>query len=184
MKTNKLKSISSKEVQNYILTVAWRILSDDLDKEETLKNDFSRPLFERFRDELGQYLLTVEKNRVCKPPKKFRNYVFKLSSLIRNNKFEEITKHYIFGYVMYFEKSGSISVIVSYSGLVFVTDYIFDDKDNPRIIIIRPRFFKGLIRKREIANEIEYLLGCAESRKEQQLTEGIRIKIEERYKSE
>lgn len=70
LKNDKLKKTHLGVVSNYFLTVAWRVLWDDLYRLNSYvdSDSFTRDIFEEFCSELKQYLLSIEKGNECQPP--------------------------------------------------------------------------------------------------------------------
>lgn len=182
LETNKFKKISSGLVENYILTVAWRILWDDLYRLNSFSKHFSRPIFEAFCTDLGKYFLTIGKACKEKPPKRFRNYVYPLCELISDETINKILTGCLFGYTMYFKDSNSFSVIVYYAGLVFVTDYLHD---STKYILLgaRPILFRKRYRKNEIIAELHDRFDLFALQYNQGMTPELSSKIEKYYKS-
>ncbi len=63
LETNKFKKISSGLVENYILTVAWRILWDELYRLHSFTDHFSRSIFEEFCADLKRAQIIYRKKR-------------------------------------------------------------------------------------------------------------------------
>lgn len=152
--TNKIKKALSGEVENYLLTVAWRILWDDLYRLDSHVNHFTRGIFEEFCKELGNYLLSIGPSNNSFPPDKFKTYIYKLESLIKNKAIHEMAKGSIFGYSFYEPQDNSIAVIVYYAGLVFVTCYGYDKK---KYVFLgkRPILFKKAFRRKIATKELQ-----------------------------
>lgn len=153
LSTDRIKHKPSGVVENYFLTIAWRVLWDDLYRLNSHSEHFTREIFETFCAELGEYLLSIGSKNSNNPPSKFKTYVYKVDSLIRNKTFIELSKGCVFGYSFYHVRNNSIAVIVYYAGLVFVTYYDYDKK---KYIFIgqRPILFKSLARKKAITDEL------------------------------
>nr|WP_308655926.1 hypothetical protein [uncultured Agathobacter sp.] len=154
LNTNKIKHNLSGEIENYLLTVAWRILWDDLYRLNSHANHFTREIFEEFCKELSDYLLSIGANNNSHPPEKFKTHIYKLESLIKSDAVLELAKGTIFGYSFYESKDYSIAVIVYYAGLVFVTYYNYD-KMKYMFIGQRPIIFKRLARRKIITEELQ-----------------------------
>lgn len=180
LETNKFKKITSGVVENYILTVAWRILWDELYRLHSFTGEFSRLIFEEFCADLGKYLLTIGKACEEKPPKRFRNYVYPLCDLISDEAINKISTGCLFGYVMYFKDSNSFSVIVYYAGLVFVTDYLYD-RTRYTILNTKPILFRKRYRKNEIIAELRYMFGQIALQYNQKMTPELSNKIKKYY---
>lgn len=155
LKTGKITCKTSDMVEKYFLTVTWRVLWYDLYRLNShINNHFFRNIFEAFCNDLGKYLLSMRDNNSY-PPSKFKTYVYKLDSLIKNKDILEFSEGCIFGYSFYQAKYNLISVIVYYAGLVFVTYYNYDKR---RFIIIGQKhcISPAFIKKRLITKELEH----------------------------
>lgn len=178
--TNKIKHKPSGLVENYFLTVAWRILWDDLYRLNSRSDYFAKDIFDCFCAELGDYLLSIGNNNDNYPPKKFKTYVYKLDSLIKDKAINELAKGTLFGYSFFHTRSNSISVIV-YAGLVFVTYYNYD-KRKYMIIGQKPIIFKSLARRKEMIDELKTRFCEMASQYKKVMTPELQQTIQEYYK--
>lgn len=181
LNTNKIKHKLSGLVENYFLTVAWRILWDDLYRLNSRSDHFAKDIFDCFCAELGDYLLSIGNNNDNYPPKKFKTYVYKLDSLIKDKAINELAKGTLFGYSFFHTRSNSISVIVYYAGLVFVTYYNYD-KRKYMIIGQKPIIFKSLARRKEIIDELKTRFCEMASQYKKVMTPELQQTIQEYYK--
>lgn len=104
---------------DYILSVAWRILWDDLYRMNSF-SDHIRDEFERFESDLHDYLL----NHNSKQQSKFLNRIWRLKDLI--NCPQSLEESTLFGYSYYPNALVGCLVLVYYAGLLFVTQYVPD----------------------------------------------------------
>lgn len=81
------------------------------------------------------------------PPNRFVSYVYTLNELVKDNSISKMTESCLFRYSMYFSKNNSFSVIVYYTGLVFVTGYIYN-KDKFVFIGQKPVHSRQWVRKK------------------------------------
>lgn len=153
-------------IDNYIITVAWRILWDELYRLDSFNGQWQRPFFEAFEKDMKNYLNSLGPKNNSYTGSDFINRVYKLTDLIKVPVFAIEFESTLFGYAICFKESYIFSVIVQYAGLVFVTDYI---PHGDRYIIIGKRkriLFKNLFRKKEVRNELyEYLKIMIEQRR-------------------
>lgn len=182
LKNNKLKKTHSGVVNNYFLSVAWRVLWDDLYRLNSYKESFVRDIFEEFCSELRQYLLSIGKGNDCQPPNKFITHVYQLNKLIKNEAVIQFSSGCLFGYSFYSAKTTSVCIIVYYAGLVFVTEYKYD-KRKYIIIGAKPILFKRLAQKKEITEEIKSQFSKMAIQYKSVMTPEMQHKIEKYYKT-
>lgn len=182
MINGKLKNRRSVWVEYYFLSVAWRVLWDDLYRLDSHGQHFSRHIFEDFCDELGQCLLGFKNISISPIPKQFKTRVYKLNRLIKNPAVNQLAEGCIYGYPFYSVGSNSFSVIVYYAGLVFVTDY-FPDKNKYLFLGNKPILFKSLYRKNEITGELERQFFEMAKLYQKVMTPDMRKKISDYYKT-
>lgn len=182
LNSNKLKHNLSGEIENYLLTVAWRILWDDLYRLNSHVDHFTRDIFEEFSKELGDYLLSIGANSNIHPPAKFKTYIYKLESLMKNKAIQEMAIGTLFGYSFYYARDNSIAVIVYYAGLVFVTYYNYD-KNKYIFIGQRPILFKRLVRRQEITKELQLQFSKMAQQYQKVMTPELQRSIQEYYKN-
>ena len=180
LESEKLKNLHSTRVNYYFLSVAWRVLWDDLYRMKSHCEHFSRHIFEEYCDELGKCLLAFKDGANSKIPKQFKTRVYKLNRLIKQSEVNELAKGCIFGYSVFLAKSHSFSVIVYYAGLVFVTDYIPDKR---RYIFLggKPTLFKTRCKKKEVTEELKIQFCEMAQQYKKVMTPDMRKKISERY---
>ena len=181
LSTNKIKNNLSGEVENYLLTVAWRILWDDLFRLNSHSGYFTRNIFEDFSKELGDYLLSIGANNNVHPPVKFKTYIYRLESLIKNKAVYEMAKGTLFGYSFYQARDNSVAVIVYYAGLAFVTYYNYDKK---KYIFIGQSsiLFKELTRRKIITEELQLQFYKMAQQYQKVMTPELQKSIQEYYK--
>ena len=115
-------------LDNYILAVAWRILYDDLYRMNSHEGSVAKHIFDDFCFELGDYLLSLNHSSNEYPPKKFKNTVYRLKTLVKNKNINNLAQGSMFGYTYWDAKANRALVIVYYANLVFVTEYLYDRK--------------------------------------------------------
>lgn len=182
LKTDKLKKTQLGVINNYFLTVAWRVLWDDLYRLNSYVNSFTRDIFEEFCSELKQYLLSIGKGNACQPPSKFTTHVYKLDKLIKNDSIIQFSSGCLFGYSFYSTKTTSAYIIVYYAGLIFVTEYKYD-KRKYIILGAKPILFKRLAQKKEITEEIKLQFSKMALQYKSVMTPEMQHKIEKYYKT-
>lgn len=179
--TNRIQHKPSRVVKNYFLTVAWRILWDDLYRLNSYNDCIIRPVFEDFCTDLRDYLLSIGKNNDRSSSLKFRTYVFKIDSLIKNKAIIELSKGCLFGYSFYHAKNNSIAVIAYYAGLVFVTYYDYD-KEKYVFIGQGPVIFKAVTRRKEIIEEMKRQFSEMALQYKEAMTPELQQSIQDYYK--
>lgn len=183
LQNGKLKNSRSVWVNYYFLSVAWRVLWDDLYRLDSHSQHFSRHIFENFCNELGQCLLSFKDASISPVPKQFKTRVYKLNRLIKDSAIDQLTKGCIFGYSFYSAGSNSFSVIVYYAGLVFVTYYI-PDKQKYIFLGNKPILFKRLYRKKKVTNELKQQFLKMAKQYQKVMTPDMRKKISDYYKKQ
>ncbi len=184
LQTKSVPKIQNDWLDNYILSVAWRVLYDDLYRLNSHTQHFSREIFEDFCEQLRIYLLSVKKEDFCPIPEKFKNRIYSIESFapsIRDNPFVECG---IFGYSVYFNKSNTFAVIVCYAGLAFVTEFV---PDSNRLLIMHmgrsaPPLCRRLAQKAELKNELVTQYTEMLTRYKEVMTPELREKISAFYK--
>lgn len=106
-------------LDDYIYSVCWRILNDDLFRMKSYIDSWERTPFEEFE----RYLKDCFNGKIAKPLDRCENYIYKLESLISNKEIIEISKSLLFGYSYFDIPSQRFMVITYYAGFVFVTTY-------------------------------------------------------------
>ena len=173
LSTGKVAKIKDKNMINdYILSVAWRILWNDLfcqnsfEDKEYIKNEF-----QTFESDLRHYLLGDKKDYL----NRFENSVYTLDSLIKCPK--SIAEGTLFGYSYYPNHYIGCLVIVYYAGLVFVTRY------TPSKSIVMCLGYKAKTNLKEIvAEEISRQFNYIRKQENEVMTPELKRKIAERYK--
>ena len=183
LKNRKLKNRRSVWVNYYFLSVAWRVLWDDLHRLDSHSQHFSRHIFEDFCDELGKCLLAFKDASKSPVPKQFKTRVYELERLIKDSAINQLAEGCIYGYSFYSVESNSFSVIVYYAGLVFVTDYL-PGKRKYLFLGKKPILFKSLYRKREITDELNLQFFEMAKQYQKVMTPDMREKISEYYKKQ
>lgn len=116
-------SSNQQMTDDYILSVAWRVLWDDLYRVNSYNDsDFIRSEFEFFEKELRNYLLNGAKRHYIH----FINRIYKVSELVSN--LQGLDEGTIFGYTYYPNAEIGCLIIVYYAGLVYVTEMKNDRK--------------------------------------------------------
>lgn len=103
-------------IEDYILSVAWRILWDDLYRLNSFEGHI-RSEYESFEENLRDYLL----NDNIRQRESFSNRIYRLKDLISCP--ESFAEGSLFGYCYYPNVQVGCLVLVYYAGLVFVTRY-------------------------------------------------------------
>ena len=155
--------------QDYMLSVAWRILWDDLYRLDSFRDDIFREELGEFEDRLKNYLLSGG-SREC-----FENKVFKLEDLITTS--TNIMERALFGYTVYDPIYGSF-VIVYYAGLVFTTRYV----NSRRMVISIDTDVKSY--EEVVAEEMVYMFSQFRDQLKVHYTPEFQEKIRKRYKIE
>lgn len=170
LETRKIpKDYDKKKTNDYVLSVAWRILWDDLFRmksKESLNDEFIT-----FESDLRDYILNDKKDF----SEHFENKVYLISSLVRCPKWLE--EGSLFGYAYYPNPYIGCLIIVYYAGLVFVTRY-----NPPRRIVmcIGCRVQTNL--KKIIAEEISRQFNEIQKQENEVMTPELKREIAERYK--
>ena len=155
--------------QDYLLSVAWRILWDDLYRLNSFRDDTFRDELEKFEDRLRNYLLSGGSRE------SFENEVFKLEDLIEVA--ENIMERALFGYTVYNPIYGGF-VIVYYAGLVFTTRY----GNSRRMVISIDTDIKSY--EEAVAEEMVYMFSQFRDRLKVHYTPEFQEKMRKRYKIE
>ena len=124
LRTGRIPNININEgwMGNYILSVAWRILNDDLYRLNSFSGEWLRPLFETFELQLRTHL---NKQQIPETIPSFtKNYVFKLSEILQDISCQKLLEKMIFGYTYFDGDYKSFVVFSSYAGLVCATQLI------------------------------------------------------------
>lgn len=150
--TDKLPNVTE-DIEFYILTVAWRILYDDLYVHNSFTNDTERDSFEEYESKLGKFIYEryIEKNptavntrTVVEEPnlegKCFGEIIAEIEKLKRNNSPEDISE--IKSYIYRLSDLGfSDAVTKLFDSMIF--GYSFYNSTRTKYYIISG--YKGLI---------------------------------------
>lgn len=123
-------------LNEYCLSVAWRILHDDLYRMDSYFGESLRTIFEEFAEALRRHLLTPLS--IQNFHSQFRNYIFKLSDIISPGYSYSIIEGALFGYSLFNATTQTFLVYSVYAGLVFVTTYT--PNSNNYVAIGMPKF--------------------------------------------
>lgn len=115
LNTDIIPSVDKDKLDDYILSVSWRILWDDLYRLNSFQGEFYRSELECFEKKCRNYLLNGG------TPDFFQNKIYKLKDLVDCP--ETLANSSLFGYTVYNPVHGGF-VIVYYAGLVYVTKMI------------------------------------------------------------
>lgn len=151
---------------DYILSVAWRILWDDLYRLGSFQGESCREKIEEFEEKARSYLLNGGSDDF------FVNKIYKLSDLVQCS--EDFSDRALFGYTVNNPFYGCF-VIVYYAGLVYVTLY----KQPRRMVIALDAKFPSLL---EVIQE-EVVLELTELQKQMKInyTPEFVAKMKKRY---
>ena len=117
LNTETIPNIKHKMIDDYILSVAWRVLWDDLYRVNSYNdNDFIRSEFIFFENELRDYLLNGTKKQYIS----FINRIYKVEDLVSD--LQGLDEGTLFGYSYYPNEEIGCLIIVYYAGLVYVTE--------------------------------------------------------------
>lgn len=157
-----------RKLNDYILSVSWRILWDDLYRLNSFCDDSFRPELEGFEYRLRSYL---NKGEECSF---FENKIYKLDDLIQCP--QELTERTLFGYTVYNNHYGGF-VLAYYAGLVFITKY----KDDRRITI-QLESFDNYSFEEVVADELIYMFTTFQQQLKDKYTPEFQMKMKKRYK--
>lgn len=153
--------------QDYLLSVAWRILWDDLYRLNSFQGEDYRNELEEFEFKLREYLLSGG-NRSG-----FENRVFKLEDLITAS--NNIMERALFGYTVYNPIYGCF-VIAYYAGLVFVTRH----NNSRRMVISIDADVESY--EEVVAEEMVYMFSTFRDQLKENYTPEFQEKMKKRYK--
>lgn len=128
LKTKKLNRKCFKEdwFQNYVLSVVWRIIYDDLYNADSFIGESCRTLFEECEKNIRNYFNALIKNVPHTVPL-CTHYVYKVDEIEEDADIIKLLEPSLFGYCYYDGEHKLPIVILYYLGLVFVT--VFDDEN-------------------------------------------------------
>lgn len=137
------KDFSAGWLGNYIASVSWRILRDDLYRPHSFENDYFHSLFEDFEHTLRCHFNEFPVSNTL--PHGIKNYVFTLQEICKRNPYSSILDGVIFGYPNYDSEFNLLYACSYYAGLCFVTTY---SAPSPRLVYIREEYsVTSLLRK-------------------------------------
>lgn len=128
LKTKKLNRKCFKEdwFQNYVLSVSWRVLYDDLYNAGSFEGDSCRTIFEECEKSIRNYFKASMNNTSVTLPQ-CKHYVYKIEEIVANENAIKLLEPSLFGYC-YFDGEYQLPMVISYYlGIVFVT--VFDNAD-------------------------------------------------------
>ena len=161
----------SEIIFKYILSVAWRILWDDLYRGNSHNDsDYIREEFVEFEKYLRDYLLSGNNNL----KQYFNNNVYLLKDLVSCS--DKIAEGTLFGYSYYPNVAVGCLVLVYYAGLVFVTHYT-----PPRRIVVQSGEYPKVNLRDIISEELVYEFTNLISLEKENMTEDLENKIKNRY---
>lgn len=174
------------DIKNYIISVAWRVLYDDIyvrsSPPETSAPD-SRVKFEKL---MRQYLGSIRQGTSGSLDVQIKCYIFSLKDLGYDKREIDFLDQSIFGYSLTSGDRSKVIVFTQYSGLVLATVY----RPNNVIVLgkglfayFKDKYAKSGIKK-ILADEIDWQIGRLldqEKINDALLDAGLREKIAARY---
>lgn len=125
LKSAKLNRNLNKITNEYIYSLNWRILNDDLyaqNSQNSLRG-VSADIFIEFESILKQHLLAVKEGRHTVMTREIKNHIFCLNDFNFGLEIETFCKAYAVGYCFDSLKNGRFIIITCYLGLVICTIY-------------------------------------------------------------
>jgi len=188
LKDKSTMPLSYPELESYIISVAWRVLHDDLFLLNSFSDKSTRSIWEEHEKKLHSYLDNLRLGNEARLDFQIKNYIFTLDSLGYDNEVISFLEPSLFGYSVESGDHSKYFVFTHYNGLVIVTVY------RPKnVIVVGRSIFKCLIDmitskyvKDEVKKEIDYQIQMMLNQKfanEKILDSGLRTKILERYKN-
>ena len=169
MQNNIIPYVEKRNLDYYIISVAWRILWDDLYRLNSFDGAICRVDFEIFERKCRDFLLNGGSTKF------FQNNVYNIRNLMEiPDTIEDIVYGSLFGYAVDNPYYGKF-IIVYYAGLVFVTS------------INENRFFKVLLMKKNksfediIKDELLYEFSTLIKKTKEELPIELKEKIKKRY---
>lgn len=160
LKTKKLNRKCFKEdwFQNYMLSVTWRVMYDDLYNAGSFMDESYRSIFEECEENTRNYFKTLLGNAPQTVPL-CTHYVYKVDEIVDDTNIINLLESSLFGYCC-FNSEYQLPIVISYYlGLVFVT--VFDDEkvefiDTFKKVFLRKFCLSKIVREitcREIKEE-------------------------------
>lgn len=106
---------------NYLASVAWRVLRDDLYRMHSFSDEWYRSVFEEFEETLRNHF--NEDSLQDSLPHGINNFVFKLKEIRAGKKHKSLLEGIIWGYSYYDAEFELFLVCTFYAGLFCVTAY-------------------------------------------------------------
>lgn len=186
LKDEKPKELSIDITNNFINSISWRIIYDDLYNLKSFEGTDHRIIFKDFEKSLWKYIDEVRTGATRSSYNvDFINHTFYISDFNYKKSLKDLFESTTFGYCTV-NKYGNHFIITSFLGLIFVTEY----KISKYIIanrIVKNIFndFKRSNLKGRVKEELfEYGHSAIQQYKksEEILNGGLRQQIEKRYK--
>ncbi|NFD04999.1 hypothetical protein EXN50_00435 [Clostridium botulinum] len=179
------KEISQDVFNNFINSMAWRIVYDDLYNLQAFDGMGHRSIFEGIEQDLWRHLNSVRSGKTeIGSIENFINHVFTIDDFNYNLPVKELFASTIFGYCIA-NDYGNYYIIACFLGLVFVTEY------KPSIYIGAGSFISNMInsfkrsnikaRVKEELLEYAYITAQQAMKNEEILNAGLRELIMKRY---
>ena len=151
LKNKKLIKKQTKKLwfKNYMLSVVWRIIYDDLYNAGSFAGDTCRIIFVDNEKKIRDYFNALMNNGVYELPRCW-HCVYKIDDIVQDKNIIKLLEPTLFGYC-YFDGEYQIPLVISYYlGLVFVT--VFDSGsviyvDSITKTIKRKYYLSGIVKK-------------------------------------
>ena len=151
LKNKKLIKKQTKKLwfKNYMLSVVWRIIYDDLYNAGSFAGDTCRTIFVENEKKIRDYFYALMNNGVYELPRCW-HCVYKIDDIVQDKNIIKLLEPTLFGYC-YFDGEYQIPLVISYYlGLVFVT--VFDSGsviyvDSITKTIKRKYYLSGIVKK-------------------------------------
>lgn len=166
LNTDIIPSVDEKRLNDYILSVAWRILWDDLYRLESFKGECYQPEIANFEEQAKLYFLNGGNTGF------FVNKVYRLEDLVQCP--ESLANGSLFGYTVFNPITGPF-VIAYYAGLVYVTQYI----EKRRVVISLDTAIPTL--DEVVVDELLYIFHELQQQLMTNMTPELLEKIKKRY---
>lgn len=141
LKTQKISKKITKEqwFLNYMLSVVWRIVYDDLYNAGSFVGNTCRTIFEECERHVRNYLNSLMDNKNCISPH-CRHYVYKIDEIMDDIHVIKFLEPTLFGYC-YFDGEYQIPMVITYYlGIVFVT--VFENEEVLYIDSLKKTFYR------------------------------------------